>query len=68
MLPFASHRSRARYRGAQVDKDLLRFRSAALRLGESEFGTPDSDDGVVDRCLPFPPPCPYPYPFPHFQF
>ena len=33
-----------------MDKDLLRFRRDALLLGESEAGTPDSADGVVDRC------------------
>ena len=35
----------------QVDKDLLRFRRDALRLGESESGTPDSEDGVVDSIV-----------------
>ena len=46
----------------QVDKDLLRFRRDAVRLGEAETGTPDCEDGVVDSIVQvleqlFPTPC-----------
>ena len=33
----------------QVDGDLQSFRQDALQLGQHEAGTPDADDGVVER-------------------
>lgn len=33
----------------QVDSDLQSFRQDALALAQREAGTPDSDDGVVER-------------------
>lgn len=36
----------------QVDRDLLLFRQNGLALAEREMGTPDADDGVVERCCP----------------
>ena len=33
----------------QVDRDLQAFRREAHLLGQREAGTPDADDGVVER-------------------
>ncbi len=39
-------------RDGQVDRDLLLFRQSTLALAQREMGTPDADDGVVERCCP----------------
>ena len=39
----------SRQSSLQVDGDLQSFRQDALELGQHEAGTPDADDGVVER-------------------